>query len=304
LKAGIIFPAFVAEYSGSEEDVLAAYENNFAARLKFASAAVDNDLTGFNFSENNFLNDELKSQYISYLFSCSVSDILKAKKITPSFISGYSMGIYAALYYGGSVSLTDGLMLVKHAWDVISAAAEYGAYGMGMVIGLEEADLMKMTGEVRDVEICNQNNRLTFIISGSADGVESVLTSARNEGAMRANRIPVSKPYHSKFLKGTATKFEKLIENITFRSPDCKYISSIDQQIIETPAQLHEEVIRNLSCRMNWLGTMNFLISQGTDIFFECGAGDGLTRNMRFVEGDFKAFPVAKLDKFLDAMSG
>jgi malonyl CoA-acyl carrier protein transacylase len=300
LKTSIIFPAFVSEYSGFEEPVLTTFENDFFKRLKFASDTIDQDLTGFDFKNNNFLNDELKSQYISYLFSSSVSDILKAKKINSSLVSGYSMGIYAALYYCGSVTFTDGLKLVKYAWDVISAAAKNGGYGMGMIIGLEESDLMKLIGKNK-VEICNQNNRHTFIISGLADGVERVLASARNEGAMRANVIPVSKPYHSNFLKDTASEFSSLIEMISFRSPDNKYVSSIDQNIIVTPDELRKEVIRNLSCRMNWLETMNYMIGQGTDIFFECGAGDGLTRNARFIDGIFKSFSVSKLDKFLDA---
>jgi [acyl-carrier-protein] S-malonyltransferase len=300
LKTSIIFPAFVSEYSGFEEAALKDFENNFASRLKYASETTGQDLTGFDFQNRNFLNDELKSQYISYLFSCSLSDILKSEKIHSSFVSGYSMGIYAALYYCGSVTFSDGLRLLKHAWEVISAAAAGGEYGMGMIIGLEKPDLLKLT-RGHDVEICNQNNRHTFIISGSAPGVVSVLTSARNEGAMRANSIPVSKPYHSHFLKDTASGFSSLIEMIRFRSPDYTYISSIDQHIVVTPDQLRKEVIRNLSCTMNWLETMNFMISRGTDIFFECGAGDGLTRNTRFIDGTFRSFSIAKLDRFLDA---
>ncbi len=289
---------------GSEEQLLALFDNNFIDLLENASNFLETDLTGFDFQKNNFLNDELKSQYISYLFSCSVADILKTKKVNSSFVSGYSMGIYAALYYCGSVSFNDGLSMVRGAWDVISAAAGDGSYGMGMIIGLEESDLLKLIGNAPDVEICNQNNKHTFIISGSLNGVKSVLTSAANEGAMRANAIAVSKPYHSQFLIGTAPEFMRLIEKISFRPPLFKYISAIDQKIIETHDDLRNEVIRNLSSRMNWLKTMSFLTGQGTEIFFECGAGDGLTRNARFIEGSFKSFSVAKFDKFLETVKG
>ena len=37
----------------------------------------------------------------------------------------------------------------------------------------------------------------------------------------------------------------------------------------------------------------------GTEVFFECGAGDGLTRNFRFVDPAVKARSIAKLDEFL-----
>jgi [acyl-carrier-protein] S-malonyltransferase len=300
LATSIIFPAFVSEYTGSEEKAIAAFENNFSGRIEKSSDITGSDLTGFDFGKNNFLQDELKSQYISYIFSCSVADILKNEKIKPSFVSGYSMGLYAALYYCGSVSFNEGLMLVKRAWTVIDGLTGNGSYSMGMIIGLEENDLRKLLKTSGEVEICNQNNKLTFIISGLSDAVESVLLSAKEEGAMRANSIPVTKPYHSHFLQGTGPEFTRLIKNISFSSPVYKYISAIDQQSIITPGDLRNEVIRNLCSRMKWLETMNLLITRGTDIFFECGAGDGLSRNTRFIEGNFKSFSVAKLDKFLE----
>lgn len=300
MTPSIIFPAFVNEYTGTEGQAISAFENNFASLIAMASDILKLDLTGFDFNKNNFLHDELKSQYISYLFSCSVADILKVQKVKPSFVSGYSMGIYAALYYCGSIAFNEGLMMVKSAWDIISGLTSEGKYGMGIIIGLEESDILNLLHASGEVEICNQNNKHTFIISGSFDVVESVLMSAKTEGAMRANLIPVSKPYHSQFLKSAGPEFAELIKDLSFRAPACKYISAIDQKIIETADGLKKEVINNLCCRMNWLDTMNLMLTMGTDIFFECGAGDDLTRNARFVEGDFKSFSVSRLDKFLE----
>lgn len=282
---------------------MANFSNSFSTLLKNASVLLEQDLTGFDFQKNNFLDDELKSQYISYLFSCAIADILKERSVRSSFVSGYSMGLYAALYHCGSVSFKDGLMMVKRAWEVISGAAGDGKYSMGMIIGLEEGELGNLIKESDRVEICNQNNKHTFIISGSLAGVENVLTAARNEGAMRANPIPVSKPYHSGFLRNAGPAFSQFVKKISFKKPVYEYISPIDQQIIGTSAGLKEEVVRNLSCKMNWLSTMNCLTEKGTEIFFECGAGDGLTRNTRFIEGNFKSYSSAKLDKFLEAVT-
>ena len=65
-----------------------------------------------------------------------------------------------------------------------------------------------------------------------------------------------------------------------------------------------KEAIMNLSSRMNWMKTMNSLLSNGTDTIFECGAGDGLTRNARFIEGEFQSFSVDKLEKFFESAAG
>jgi [acyl-carrier-protein] S-malonyltransferase len=271
--------------------------------LALASDILKVDLTGFDFRENDFLDDELKSQYISYIFSCSMANILKSREVRPAFVSGYSMGIYAALFYIGSVTFKDGLLMVKRAWEKISEVTAGGKYGMGMIVGLSEADILDLLHGSMDVRICNQNNIHTFIISGNHDAVLGVLSSAKAEGALRANLLPVSKPYHSDFIAGAVPGFTEIIGKFKFRDPAYKYISNISQEIITASDGLRKEVINNLYSRMNWFNAMNFLLSLGADVFFECGTGDGLTRNFRFIEGNFKSFSVSNLDDFLKTVS-
>jgi [acyl-carrier-protein] S-malonyltransferase len=301
LAISVLFPAFAVEYSGTEEGAISVFENNFRNLIETASHILESDLSGFDFLKNNFLDDELKSQYISYIYSCSVADILRNEKIDTSFISGYSMGIYASLYYCRSISFIDGIKLIKYAWETISGLTREGKYGMGMVIGLEQSDIEKYLKPISEVEICNQNNPYTFIISGKLSGIEKVLGLAKEEGALRTNLLPVSKPYHSELLKQTAPEFTRLISNILFSVPEYNYISAMDQKVITTGEGLRNEVIENLSCRMSWIETMKKMIALGTDTFFECGAGESLTRNLRFIEGAQKSFSVGKLDKFLEA---
>jgi len=214
------------------------------------------------------------------------------------------MGIYAALYYCGSVDFIPGLRMVKQAWEVICRVAEEGSYGMGMIIGLDEKDLLDLLHSMQGIEISNQNNPYTFILSGTKKAVEHILNKAREEGALRATLMPVSKPYHSAFLKNASPGFARTISDIAFRAPEYPYVSAMDQNVILTGEGLRKDAILNLSRRMNWLKTMNGLLSKGTDLIFECGAGDGLTRNARFIEGKFQSFSVEKLEEFMKSATG
>jgi [acyl-carrier-protein] S-malonyltransferase len=301
MAASIIFPAFVNEYKGTEDRINREIGNAFPRLLLSASQFLNTDLTGFDFRRNNFLEDEIKSQYISYTFSCSVAGFLKSRDVKPCCISGYSMGLYAAMYYCGSVDFFQGLRMVRQAWETICRVTTGGSFGMGMVIGLNETDLLALIKGMEEVEINNQNNPYTFILSGSRQAIEGVLTAARDEGAMRATLLPVSKPYHSRFLDSAIPDFAGAIQDLSFGDPEYPYVSALDQHIITTGKDLRKEAIMNLSSRMNWLKTMNALLSIGTDTIFECGAGDGLTRNARFIEGDFQSFAVDKLEKFIEA---
>jgi [acyl-carrier-protein] S-malonyltransferase len=300
LATSIIFPAFVHEYHGSEEAVLSSFNNEFLHLIEIASDTLGINLKQFDFQTNNFLNDEEKSQFISFIFSCSIADILKSQHLKPDFISGYSMGIYAALYYCGAIDFRDGLVLISRAWDRITEITQGTEYGMGMIIGLNENDILELFPTDAGIEICNQNNPYTFIISGKKKSVSRVLNSAKEEGAMRTTMLSVSQPYHSGFLKKAEPVFAKSIQNLSFRPSEYNYVSSLDQRILTSGDELREEVIRNLSHKMNWHKTMSFLSAQGTDFFFECGAGDGLTRNSRFIEGSFHAFSVGRTEQFLN----
>jgi malonyl CoA-acyl carrier protein transacylase len=304
MAISVIFPAFVNEYKGNENLINKDVGNAFIRLLESASEYLKTDLTGFDFRRNNFPGDEIKSQFISYIFSCSIAGFLKDQKLRPDCISGYSMGIYAALYYCGSVDFTQGLRMVKQAWETLCRVTEGGRFGMGMVIGLDENDILALLQDRRDVEISNQNNPYTFMLSGSNQALQSVLTAALEEGAMRANLLPVSIPYHSTFLKKASPEFAEAIRDLVFMPPLYPYISAIDQNRITTGEGLRKEVIMNLSSRMNWFKTMKSLLISGTEMIFECGAGDGLTRNARFIEGKFQSFSADKLEQFLALAAG
>jgi len=300
VKTCVIFPAFVPEYTGQEYLAINGYETDFRKQLDLVSELLNTDLAGFDFETNNFAEHEEASQYISFTFSCLVADILNSRGVRPAFVSGYSMGIYAALYYCGSLSFLDGLRMIKTAWEQISAAAAAGHYGMGMIVGLSKEDIQKLIGKHNRVWICNRNNPHTYIISGEREGIDQVLNLAREEGALRSNILPASNPYHTEILKDAISGFSRFLDEVPLPDPAYPYISSLDQQEIISAGGLRQELIRNLYHRMNWMETMKVMINRGVEVFFECGAGDGLTRNFRFIDRKVKAFSVDSINLILD----
>jgi [acyl-carrier-protein] S-malonyltransferase len=298
IKSSVIFPAFVPEFTGNEQKAISGFEKTFAQNLSLASQILRTDLTGFDFQKNNFLEDEERSQYISYLFSYTVAEILRKKKFMPAFLSGYSMGIYAAFCYAGSINFQTGLLLLQQAWKLISDAAAGGDHGMGMIVGLSEEDIQEMIGK-KEVVICNQNNPHTYIISGDREGIFEVLRSAQEEGALRANPLPVSKPYHTNILEKAAHAFDDYLKKFVIKDPAVPIVSGLDTRILRTGGDIRQELIKNLYHRMDWLGAMHKLIDLGVEVFFECGPGDGLTRNFRFIDKSLKAFSVESIELFL-----
>lgn len=300
-KIGFLFPAFVNEYIGNEEDVLSKHSIEFRQLLHSASQIVDTELTDFNLQTNNFIEDELKSQYIAFIFSCTISNILKENNIEPDYIAGYSMGIYSSLYCCESITFKDGLNLILNAFNFISSSLNKTKFGMGTIVGLEYHDLDKLILQnTNNVEIINTNSIYNHVISGTYQEVDEILTYAKAEGALYTRLFRVSIPYHSKFMKTAAGNFKNYLTTIQIKKPKYKIISLIDQSIIKSKDHITNCLAGNINTKVNWMKSMAGMINSGTTTFLECGAGKSLYKIGKFIEGDFKVYPISKLDKFIE----
>ncbi|MBK8807629.1 MAG: hypothetical protein IPO21_13730, partial [Bacteroidales bacterium] len=75
-----VFPAFTLKYTGKEMQVLEINNVDFNSKLQYASEIIGINLTDFDFNTNNFIEQEEKNQYLSFLFSCCFSEIVKSKQ--------------------------------------------------------------------------------------------------------------------------------------------------------------------------------------------------------------------------------
>jgi [acyl-carrier-protein] S-malonyltransferase len=298
-KKAILFPAFVREYSGMENTFAHNSLPSFSSSLEFASAITGTDLTSFNFDTNNFLNDELKSQYISYIFSCELADSIKQKIINFDYTTGYSMGIYAMFYYTGSISREDGLRIIKKAYETVLETIPPNTFGMGNIIGLNMADIKTIIQD-KEVEIINVNGSYNFFISGKLYSLLDILEKAKNEGAIHARLLPVGCPYHSKFISNASYSFGNFIQTLNINTPMIPAISCINQREITDSSGIRTELINNLITPLNWQDTILKMCKKGVDLFYECGAGQSLVKLNKFIYGGHNTLKFNHSDKLSD----
>jgi [acyl-carrier-protein] S-malonyltransferase len=299
-----IFPAFVSDYLGIEDEFLLDYHKIFYKRLNESIQITGTDLKGFDFKTNNFSGQELKAQYISYIYSCTVSDFLKEQEIQAEMVAGYSMGIYAALYHCESISYEAGLNLIKEAYELISKATSSQTFAMGNIVGLTQEELFEIISkDPCQIEIVNKHSIHNHIISGLLNEVEKILISAKNEGAIYARLLAVSCPYHSKFIGQAYTLFNNYLDGIEVNHPSIPYLSAISQKLLTTKNEVKEEMAKNLDHHINWMETILTMNKKGIKNMVECGAGESLYKISKFICGDFKTYPVNKIEKFIKSLS-
>ena len=290
-KTAFIFPAFAHEYPDDLFGGSGDFEHIFYLFLKQASSEVDLDLNNFNSVLNNFLEDEVRTQYITYLYSCSLSKYFKKKGISPCFTAGYSMGIYSSLFHSEVTSFNAGLLLIRSAYHAIKSITGDGNFGMCSVIGLSRKDITELIqSHELEVGITNQNSQYAFVLSGTLKDIMILTDIAKAEGALHTHLLKVMLPYHSTILNETKESFSEFINSIHFNPPSTSIISLIDQRIVYEPEDLKKEVVNNLFTPLNWYKTQLELQNAGVNLFIECGFGNGLVKNARFIDGDFKFY--------------
>ncbi len=211
-RLAFLYPAFVLKYTGKEISILERNKVPFAKKLSEASDYTGAYLSDFDIVNNNYLGDELKNQYLSYIFSCSFSDILKENGVEADYIAGFSMGIYAALYQAGSIDFRTGLFIIKDVFYTIKDILAGKDFSMASVIGFSKEEISTYLEKFSSIECVIQNGEHSFVLSGPTENMGLALEYFQEEGAIHLSKFSVSCPYHSSVLSPHKSLFEKLLE--------------------------------------------------------------------------------------------
>ncbi len=295
-ELALLFPAFASEYPPDARNILPGFESRFKEKLSLTPKRIATCLDRFDFDSNNFLEDEFKTQLVTYAYSCTVSDMLREKNVKALYVSGFSMGIYAAMYHAGSISYETGMTLIAKAFLDSLQCLKSRQFTMGTIVGLTLDDVNGII-EQHDLplEIINLNSEVTITVSGLFEDVGLLLGKATEMGALKTRVLKVSVPYHTRYLAPVAETFLQHVREADIVTPEVPLVSQIDQSILHGPMALREELVKNLYHHLSYMHTHHRLLELGVKSFVECGPGKSLTRNSRFLSGDFRFYHPAEV---------
>lgn len=295
-----VFPAFTSDLKDPPGKAIPGFNDHYQYLLETAVGAGFSGLPDVLAGNPAPNNDELNAQYASYLFSCAVSCALRENRLTPVVSSGYSMGIYAALFDSGSITFTEGLYLIRNAYRSLLMGLHQIPAGMIIVIGLSREDLEEIISQKQlHCRIANENAPFSFSLSGRLSDLQSLSGLALAEGALHVRFLDVSVPYHSEYAESGAREFQEEISAVAFRKPAHPILSLIDQSALTETETLRSETVRNLFTPLNWHQTLLKLKTMNPGYcMIECGLSTGLPRNSKFING---SLPFYALQDFWDS---
>lgn len=198
----------------------------------------------------------------------------------PAMMAGHSLGEYAALVCAGSLTFGDALRLVAARGRFMQQAVAEGVGSMAAIIGLDQEQVTRICVQAAQGQIvapANLNSPEQIVIAGHAIAVDRAVEIAKQQGAKLATLIPVSVPSHCPLMQEAADQLKQTMDGIAIRPPTIKILHNIDANFHQSPEEISEALILQLTNPVRWVEIIKKMHELGIRSCYECGPGRVLT---------------------------
>lgn len=309
-KTAFIFPGQGAQNVGMGAEIAGKFAEAEQIFEK-ANEVVGFDLRGVCFNgPAERLNTTTISQPAIFTTSAAILEVLKSRgdscDIKPDVTAGLSLGEYTALYAAGLISFEDGLVLVQKRGKAMQAAADASEGAMVSIIGPDEEKVRQLcvqaaAGEL--LEAVNFNCPGQIVVSGSKPACERAEKLASEYGAIKAVPLDVAGAFHTEMMAGAADALGDVLRAVTISDPvEVKVIANISAEYYQSSEKIVEGLRRQLTCPILWQKSMERLLADGVERFYEIGPGRVLTGLMRRINRKTKVINVSSVQALAELL--
>lgn len=232
--------------------------------------------------------------------SSMITERLAREGIVPSYTAGHSLGEYSALVASGVLKFENAVELVHKRGLFMNDAVPAGEGTMAAILGMESADLERVTNDVTDstgvVQLANLNSPGQIVISGTKAGVEEACRLAKENGAKRAIPLEVSGPFHSELMRPASMDLSEVLSKSFLMDAQVPVVSNVTAQPETNAAQLQDLLVRQLYSPVLWEQSVRKMIELGVTVFVEIGPGKVLSGLVKKIDRSVTVLPVHDMD--------
>lgn len=262
-----------------------------------SSVLNENLVDRFKSKDQTFINSNIISSISTIL--CSVYSLtkLKEKNINFDLVSGYSVGQYTALFAADMINFETLCNLIKERCELMDDVMKVYDAGMLAVIGLEQKNIEDICLKLRcknneQLWISNYNAPGQFTIAGIKKSLIVAEKELKKLNALKLIHIPVSGAWHCPLLNTAAAKFNIILKSYPFKTTNCKVVDNVTGLYLpENKANLIDTLCKHLKSPVLWHKSIEFLINEGANLYYEVGYGNTLSKYGFFINRKVKFKP-------------
>lgn len=269
-----VFPGQGAQFVGMGKEL---YEMNVQAKNLFEQA---NEILGFRITDLMFngTDEDLRQTKVTQpaVFLHSVILALTQQQFKPAMVAGHSLGEFSALVASGAISFEDGVRLVSERALAMQAACDANPGTMAAIISLADDVVEEVCASIKEgvVVAANYNCPGQLVISGDEVAIDKACEILKNEkNAKRALKLSVGGAFHSPLMEPARARLEKAIAVTEFKTPICPIYQNVDAEAHTDPAEIKENLIKQLTSPVRWTQSVQNMIAAGATEFVALGPG-------------------------------
>jgi [acyl-carrier-protein] S-malonyltransferase len=197
---------------------------------------------------------------------------LEAGGAPPSFAAGHSLGEWTAHVAAGTLSLEDGLRLVRKRGEYMQQAVPVGQGAMAAVLKVPAQTIRELIAGLEGVEVANYNSPEQTVISGTAQGVAEASERLKAQRA-RVVPLPVSAPFHSSLMQPAKERLKHDLSRVELHRPRFAVFSNVLAQPETEPEAIRELLLEQITHPVRWVEILQALRERGVSRFLEFGSG-------------------------------
>jgi [acyl-carrier-protein] S-malonyltransferase len=204
------------------------------------------------------------------------------------------MGEISALVAAGALDFAEALTLARRRGELMKDAGEKTPGGMAAVLGLDIPtldDLCQQASAPNEiVQVANDNCPGQCVISGANAALDRAMHLAKEAGARRVIRLAVSIPAHSPLMTQAQAAFIEEVAALPIQTPKTPIIGNVSATPIVDAEGIRQDLIAQLTSRVRWTETIQWLKSAGITTFVEIGTGDVLSGLVKRIDRGLTRF--------------
>jgi len=196
--------------------------------------------------------------------------------------AGHSLGEFTAYHAADAVSLPGAAKLVRRRGELMYEAGTSRPGTMAAILGTTTTPIERIcqraSGEAGLVVPANFNTDDQVVISGEIAGVDRAMELAKEAGARRAIKLPVSGAFHSPLMEPAVVGLTDAIATSAFMDPLYPVYSNVTGGASTTAVDAKALLLRQLTSAVLWSTEIRNIAASFPDaLYLELGPGNVLS---------------------------